>query len=225
MATLIRVDSIERRSRHIVCTRSIRLGLFLLAAGWANAATSDQVVGRWRSLKTSKGGIGAIYEFRPNGDVDYSPGAIVASSFRVEGDQLWIHDSSSGGSEQKLKIKWIGEDKFRLEPESKSKGETKRSELTRKGQRADPKNPIVGEWTGTQDMRERKLAVLWLFHPDGKSLFLMPFAPQRGHYKVQKSTIRIELPIGTIIRTFEINDDVLTFADPSGPGQARLARY
>jgi hypothetical protein len=210
---------------NIVCAGYMQLTLFLLAIGCANAAPLDQIVGRWRSLETSKGGIGVIYQFRANGDVDYSPGAVVETTYRIEGNQLWIHDANAGGSEQKLKIKWIGENKFRLEPQSGSTGETAVSELTRKGERRDSKNPIIGEWTGTQDMRGHKLPMIWLFYPEGKSLFLMPFTPQHGHYTVQESTLRIELSTNTIERKFQVNGDVLTIAEPSGTGQSRLARF
>lgn len=224
MTTLIRGDSDQGE---ILCVRgSVRLTLFLLAIATANAALSDQIVGRWRSLETSKGGIGAIYEFHANGDVDYSPGAVVEMSYRVEGDQLFLPASNAGGSERKLKIRWVGENKFRLTPQSGSPGDSAGSELTRKGERANSKNPILGEWTGTQDMRGHKLDMLWFFYPEGKSLFLMPFTPQHGHYTVKDSTIRLELPDTNPIETkFEISGRVLTMVNRSGNGQSRLARY
>ena len=46
------------------------------------------LIGRWRSVETSKGGIGAVYHFHADGTVDFSPGAIVDMPYRVEGDQV-----------------------------------------------------------------------------------------------------------------------------------------
>jgi hypothetical protein len=224
MTTLIRVDSDQGK---LLCVPgSVRLALFLLAIATANAALSDQIVGRWRSLGTSKDGIGAIYEFHANGDVDYSPGAVVEMTYRVEGDQLFLPTANAGGSEQKLKITWLGDNKVRLAPQSGSPGDSAGSELTRKGERADSKNPILGEWAGTRDMGGHKLDMLWFFYAEGKGLFLMPFTPQHGHYTVKDSTIRLELPNTNPIQTkFEISGNVLTMGNPSGNGQSRLARY
>ena len=221
------MKNVRRRSRlNIMSAASMRLAVFLFAISIANAAASDQIVGRWRTLKTSQGGIGEVYKFLPNGDVVYSPGAIVETTYRVEGDQLWIHGSNAGESEEKLKIKWLGENKLRLEPPSGStRREDKVSDLTRRGERGNSKDPIIGEWTGTRDMGGRTLDMLWCFYPDGKSLFLMPFTHQPGHYTVKESTIRIELPEKTIERQFEINGDVLTLTDASGTGESRLKRF
>ncbi|MFL6350773.1 MAG: hypothetical protein ACJ74Z_02830 [Bryobacteraceae bacterium] len=46
------------------------------------------VVGRWRSLETSKGGIGAIFELHVDGTVDFSSEAPFESPYRIDGNQL-----------------------------------------------------------------------------------------------------------------------------------------
>ncbi|MEO8053267.1 MAG: hypothetical protein ABI833_22940, partial [Acidobacteriota bacterium] len=49
----------------------------LATAQPAAAASAAGLIGRWRSVETSKGGIGAVYLFHADGTVDFSPGAIV----------------------------------------------------------------------------------------------------------------------------------------------------
>src|SRR5229473_5716400 len=93
-----------------VIRSTVLLPLVLLCAS-ADDTSSGQIVGRWRSLETSKGGIGAMYGFHANGVVDFSPGAVVEMPWRIENDQLVLPSATVGGPEQKKSIKWLGENK------------------------------------------------------------------------------------------------------------------
>ena len=59
----------------------------------ANGQSPVNLTGRWRSVETSQGGIGAVYQFHADGTVDFSPGAIVDMPYRLEGDQLILPPS------------------------------------------------------------------------------------------------------------------------------------
>ena len=50
--------------------------LVLLVLLQAASGQQPNLVGRWRSVETSKGGIGAVYQFYADGALDFSPGAI-----------------------------------------------------------------------------------------------------------------------------------------------------
>jgi hypothetical protein len=144
----------------------------------AQQSSSAGIVGRWRSLETSKGGIGAMYEFHSDGIADFSPGAVVEVQWRIENDQLVLPPDTIGGAEKKLTLEWLGDNKLNL-----ASGSPGAVELTRAGVRADDRNFILGEWLENQEMAGRTLEAHWLFYRDGKSLFLMPFATQHASYK------------------------------------------
>jgi Family of unknown function (DUF5640) len=203
-----------------VIRSAVLLPLILLCAS-PDDASSGQIVGRWRSLEISKGGIGAIYEFQADGVVDFSPGAVVEMPWRIENGQLVLPSGAVGGSGQKLTLKWLGENKVQF-----VSGNSTGNELTRKGDRSDAANPIIGEWIGTRDMGGRKLEMHWFFYPGGHGLFLLPFETQHGHYTITNRTLHIEMP-NTKAQDFkfELKDNALTLFKPEGSGEYRYARY
>src|ERR1700704_881073 len=83
----------------------------------ANAQPPASLTGRWRSVETSQGGIGAVYQFHPDGTVDFSPGAIVDMPYRVEGDQLILPPGTTNGPEIKSTLTLSGESIMRLSAE------------------------------------------------------------------------------------------------------------
>jgi len=181
---------------------------------------SAKLLGRWRSLETSKGGIGAMFEFRKDGVVDYSPGAVVEMTYRIEGDQLVLPPAIINGPEQKQTMEWSGKDKLRL----KSGGDLW-LELTRQGPTPDVKIPILGEWASLREISGKAMPVRYLFYPAGKGLLLIPFLKQSGSYSIQGDSIRLELPgRGRVEGKFKVEDSVLTIPGPNS-GEARFARY
>ena len=179
------------------------------------------LIGRWRSLAVSQGGIGAIFEFHADGVVDYSPGAVVESEYRIEGDELVLPPATKDGGEQRQTIEWLGDDHFRLKAEK-----TAGDELSRSGARVDPKRPILGEWTGTREMAGQQLDLHWFFYANGKTLLVIPFVTQHGRYTTNKGTIRVELPNRDAVEgKFEVEGDMLILPGPHGTGQSRFTRY
>jgi hypothetical protein len=194
---------------------------FILVCASAADASSGEIVGRWRSLETSKGGIGAMYEFHANGAVDFSPGAIVETPWRVENDQLVLPSGTSGGQEHKQTIQWLSDNKVQF-----VSGDGVGDELTRSGGRSDAAHPMIGEWIGTRDMSGRKLEMHWFFYPAGKGLFLLPFLSTHGHYTITNSTLHIEMPNSAAINAqFRVKGDVLTLVKPEKSRELRFARY
>ncbi len=169
-----------------------------------------------------------MFEFRDNNVVDFSPGAIVPMTYRIEGDELILPSATNGGPEQKMKIAWRGADHLSLifqTPEDLA-GEPRRIDFARTGKSSDPRNPIVGEWVGTAEIGDGKHEFRYLFYPAGKVLLLIPFRTQRGSFTVKDGTIRLVLP-GTdaVEGKFKIEGDVLTIPGPAGSGESTFARY
>jgi hypothetical protein len=104
------------RFTHEIPSSSRAKTLLLLLAILQLTAADDnsKLLGRWRSLETSKGGIGAMFEFRKDGVVDYSPGAVVEMKYRIEGDQLVFPPATINGPEQRQSMAWSENDKLRL---------------------------------------------------------------------------------------------------------------
>ncbi|HEY6391305.1 MAG TPA: hypothetical protein VIX89_08510 [Bryobacteraceae bacterium] len=181
---------------------------------------STKLLGRWRSLETSKGGIGAMFEFRKDGVVDYSPGAVVEMKYRIEGDQLVLPPATINGPELKETMEWPGKDKLRL----KASGGPW-VELTRAGPAPDVKNPILGEWTSSREMAGKTMEVRYLFYSAGKGLLLIPFLKQSGSYSIRGESIHFELPGRDPMEgKFKVDGDMLVIPGPN-TGESRFARY
>src|SRR5579863_7686350 len=143
--------------------------LLLFALVLANAQPPANLTGRWRSVETSKGGIGAVYQFHADGTVDFSPGAIVEMPYRVEGDQLILPPATTTGPESKSAIALVGDSQLRMTVQ----GHTE--EYRWQGAAPDPGNRLLGEWLGSREMDGHPMAVRMFFYPAGKSLLLIAF--------------------------------------------------
>jgi hypothetical protein len=143
---------------------------FLLAHYLVADPPPQNLLGRWRSVETSKGGIGAMLTFQSNGVVDFSPGAVVEMNHRIEGSQLILPPATITGPEQRQQMEFHGEHQLRLI--TIAGGQRATLVLTRKGRVHDAANPILGEWVGSQEMEGRRMDAHYLFYPAGKGLFL-----------------------------------------------------
>ena len=192
----------------------------LVAASLIADPPPEKLLGRWRSLETSKGGIGSMLTFHSNGVVDFSPGAVVEMTYRIEGGVLILPPATTTGPEQRQQMEFHGDNQLRLIVDP-----TSSVELTRRGAAADARNPILGEWVGSREMDGRKMECHYLFYPAGKSLFLLPFLTQQGHFSIQGTTMRLELPNRPPASgKFQIEGEVLTTPGGSGAGY-RFGRY
>jgi hypothetical protein len=185
-------------------------------------SSSASIVGRWRSLETSKGGLGSIIEFRSDGTVDFGIGAVVEMPWRIENNQLILPSETNGGAERKVSLKWLGDKKLSLVSEAAV------IELTRVGDRADTGNPILGEWIENREIAGRNLEAHYLFYPASKLLFIMPFVTEHGSYTISGSTLHIIKLVPkpkSISDLFELSENLLTLSEPKGGPKDRFVRY
>jgi hypothetical protein len=195
----------------------MRFILLFVAALTAFAQAPANLMGRWRSMETSKGGIGAMFEFRGDGTLSFSPGAVVEMNYRVEGKELIFPPATTTGPEQRQKMEWVNADRVTL-----GGAET----LSRQGAARDPANPLFGEWTAPRDMGGTKMEARYFFEPTGKVLLLLPFAWQKGTYSVTGGSIRIDRPKALPSEgAFRIEGDVLTLPGTRGNGESHFRRY
>lgn len=192
------------------------IALLCLWASCAAAQDAGQLVGRWRSVETSKGGIGAMYDFGSDGSVRFSPGAIVPQQYRVEGDRLKFYPDDGVAST----LSWNGDDRLRITFSGMGS-----EDFTRLGGMPDPQDKLRGEWTGTRDMDGQKVLVHWVFGPDSNSVLMIRFLTEIGTYTVQN---------GRLVATFggrvgldgsiTINNGVLSI-NRRGGRVTKLMRY
>ena len=177
------------------------------------------LIGRWRSLETSRGGIGSMITFREGGALEFSPGAVVEVPYRIEGDQLILPGGKKDAAESREKIAWLGDDKLRLDvPPGPG------IELTRAGERESATEPILGEWHGKSEMAGQEVDVLYFFQREGRCLLLIPFTRQTGKYSIDKGRIHMEWPNCPIPEAeFAVDGDVLILA--ADGRKSRYARY
>jgi hypothetical protein len=195
----------------------------LIAAGTlssVHAADAHALVGRWLSVETSKGGIGAMYEFRADGTFQFSPGAIVEMPYRLEGDQLILPSATTDGPEQKSTLEWSGKSRFRMSLNGQA-GPV----YQRQGTQIDSANPLVGEWLGSSEMDGRKLESRFIFDASGTSRLLIKFSNEHGTWSANegKLTARINGAMA-LDGKFEIAGGQLTIYRTAGK-VTRLKRY
>jgi hypothetical protein len=197
----------------------ILLATLPLASGQQTSANSAAgLVGRWRSVETSKVGIGAVYEFYPNGTIDFSPGAIVDMPYRTEGDQLILPPDTTTGSEMKTTLTWPSNNVLRMSTQGQSE------EYQRQGA-ADPRDRLLGEWLTSREMDGQKMPTEMFFYPSGKSLLVIRFTTQHGRYTVTNGRLVAEFGgrVG-LDGTFDITNGVLSLQRSNGR-VTKLARY
>jgi hypothetical protein len=185
----------------------------------AQQPSSASIVGRWRSLETTKGGIGQIWKFGSDGTFDFSVGAVVNMPWRIENNELILPSATIDGPEQKYTLKWLGDNRLRWEAEGGV------AELARVGDRSDPDNPIIGEWIENREMGGRNLEARYLFYARGEVLLLIPMAIEHGSYTISGSTLHLKQGAQTSESGFKLADNLLIISAPKGGQNSRYARY
>ncbi len=205
--------------KQLACAAAL---LWLPVTPMSAQGTSSDVIGRWRSIETSSGGIGTMLEFRNSGVVAFSPGAVVEAPYRVEGGALVLPADTRGGSEQKQSLEWLGENKFRLAPAEVPAGANSRSEeFARVGTQRDANAPLLGEWTAMRKMAGLTVEVRYIFSAD-KALFLLPFTNQEGQWSQAASDGSINFKVAgriSIEGKCKVQGDVLAVTQSGSTAQ------
>lgn len=161
---------------------------FWIVAGIGRVSAADpasQLFGRWRSVEASRGGLGMVVEFRPGQNYRWSPSPIVSSSYQRSGEQLTFEVADRGGRTTRMAYKIekladrelvLSHDKYRLE-------------LKRTGPIPDPKNLLLGGWSGPYPAGGLDMDQHLYFYPDGTHLFTLPIRWQVGQFSIRNGQI------------------------------------
>jgi hypothetical protein len=225
----------------------VRNLLLLIAMACTTGTAADRnVIGRWRSLETSKGGIGGMFIFREDGTLEFSPGAVVETEYRVEGNRLIMPGGTVNGPEQVWVIESLTKNELRLSQEESQSKEAKTPgapasapsmRMTREGEVVDPRKLILGTWQSraawqspsSDKVSGRSAPIIkstWQFRADGLVLLTVPFRIEKGRYSIKDDLIRIEIEARpTVEGKVRWEGDVLVVPGPRGSGESRFARY
>lgn len=140
-----------------------RRDLLLLAPALLAPAHSaaTPVAGRWRSLETTKGGIGAVYDITAGLRATYSSCAIVEMDYRLDDKVLTLGD-------QRVGIGWHADGGLQF-----AYGTNQIEDYTRQGKIVDPARPILGEWKGVRVMGGNRLPATLQFRESNKALLVI----------------------------------------------------
>ncbi|BDC51431.1 hypothetical protein F183_A37470 [Bryobacterales bacterium F-183] len=182
----------------------------------ATTLAAQSLTGTWYSEERSKGGIGALYKFQPQGKAHFSPSAIVEYTYRIEGTQLTLTPPT--GPEETLQITTINAQTLKLK--------APQGDLTYRRVSGKDPNSITGKWTFTTQMEGRPITNNWNFRPDGTAILTVPFTWQAGTYAVTSDkNIRIALGSRPPIRgSFTWDGEVLVLPNAKGTGHHRYRR-
>ncbi len=157
-----------------------------------------------------------MYDFDADGTVRFSPGAIVAMLYRLDGDRLSFLPADG----MDYAVSWNDGDHMRFTIAGAGS-----EDYTRLGSMQDPRNKLIGEWIGTRDMEGKKLLVHWIFGSDSNAVFMLRFYTQTGSYTVQNG--RLVAKFGGRIGLdgpISVADGVLSI-NRSGGRVTKLSRY
>lgn len=189
-------------------------------------ARANPLLGRWRSLDTARGEVGTVFEFADAGVLRYSPAAISAMRYRIEGDTLILAGDSAGGAEpdQRQTMEWLEGGRLRLRaPEGSIELSPRAPGDTKRGKRS-----IVGEWTSPRAVAGQNVEAAYIFDSDGRALLILPMLTSRGRYGVDGDKIHLSVPGRWAEEgTFRIESGtlILTLPESKGPRESRYARF
>jgi hypothetical protein len=185
------------------------------------AGPEEALLGRWRTMNTTKGGIGAMYEFKTGGVVLVRPGAIVPGTWRIEGNEIVLPPMVEGGPELRQTVDFSQPGRLILR-----QGANTAMDLSRVGKAPAGKPTVVGEWTGMRAMDGGQLEMRIFFYANGKSLFLLPFTTQQAKYGLTDGRMFLTLPDGkTTEGPWSLTGNVLTIPGVRAGTSSKLVRY
>lgn len=200
----------------------MRLFLLICGAGLMLAQNvPDALIGRWRTVAVTKGGIGAMYEFKTGGVVLVRPGAIVTGTYKIEGNEMVLPPLMEGGPPNRQTINLANPGRLIL-----FQGKEVSMDLSRVGKQPPGKPTVIGEWVGLREMDGQKLEMRIFFFAGGKSLFLLPFQTQQAKYQIDKGRMTLLLPDGRAAEgPFTLGGGALTIPSVRSGKSTELTRY
>lgn len=177
------------------------IALLLAAAFVADSQENHSPVGRWRTLSTSRGGIGATFTFHSDGAVELATSAIVESKCRLERDRLTTPGSVNGQEAVEI-IESLSAKTIRMRMTQAAD-----FQMRRDAQRPDSGNSILGSWKDSGGKGGE-----WEFFPDGRIAMTgrrgdATTVTERGQYNLTGKQLRVEFEHSAMNASLELDGD------------------
>jgi hypothetical protein len=193
--------------------------VFFLLTSLALAAQND-IVGKWAANGRTRGGLGGMWLFEPNGNASLSFGALVDFRYSVKDHILKtvVNDPYAKSIEEDAAPYEIIGDTLITNPTDT----TRRQEMKRIGSQRQGVNPIVGIWTykhytGSMATME--------FTSTGLAQLSVPFETQKGRYTFKEQELIIDTEgKPTYRRKIQIENDTLIFLSEGSKKEERYTR-
>ena len=208
----------DRRDRS--CNRRVAVALAILVMIGAMPSFA-QLEGVWESVERSDGGLGMAYDFRPDGTVCVSPGAMVDFVYRFVGGRVLVLDSDLSEDPETVMAFRLENDRLVVDVGSDA------PPLVRVDGGDPEAGPVVGTWkyidTGESDeaLGGREAAVVRRntrirLTSTGKARLRIPFRVDCSSYQVDGSTLTMERSGETITPSFRVEGEMLFLTSRSG---------
>ena len=171
------------------------------------------LLGKWRSVETSKGGIGAVVDFHADGTFDYMPGAVLGGHYRVDGKQI-VFTPENGEPEYSQALESLLATTMRLGT----------LDFERVGKADASNNLLLGVWKTVRTMPSAPASHgYFYFRNDGRQTFFIPFLTEHCSYSVAGDRIRLTNRQGSKVGPLRWDGKILTV--PWGRGEATFERF
>ena len=199
--------------------------------------TSSSPVGLWLGAARTQSGLGNWIEIRSDGTVQFSFGALVDGTYRMDGTSLWLSAADEQGEVLVGDVRIDGNTAVRMPrpPADAPPQETMSREdhamldrmtqpitMKRLGRATPGAHPIVGTW---EYMHPVGVTAQETFTAEGKTFLRVPMQTIRGTYSATAERLVVKLPTATHVFTWKRDalismgeDDAETTSGPRAEG-------
>lgn len=193
------------------------LSLLLLLSLYPATAQTNSPVGRWVSEHTSAGGIGSWWEFRADGAVTMSMGAVVTSRATHTADTVTTQSGVANSPPLTLNYKINGDTLILTKP-----GDPEVT-FTRVGPPPTPSDPLLGRWRPNPpptispnptiaNYQKAMANGLYVFSPDNTQSVRIPLATRTGTWN--SATHNFQMQNDTQTYSYSRTGTKLTLGQP-----------
>jgi hypothetical protein len=183
----------------------------LLFSSFGRGADSP-LLGKWESLRNPNG-LGTVLEFRADGTLRASFGAIVDMTYRVENGVLissYIDERTRKSQEVRIPITISADTLIERSPDGSRPDVSMKRE--KGGRQGDP--PIVGTWSSAQ----KRGTAYTTFTSDGRQMFRYPIRVSYGKWSASDGKLTlVDEGRPSETSSYAIEGDVLSLPDATGP--------
>lgn len=208
--------------------RIAALSLLALLTGASAGLSQSAIVGHWVPERTSKSGLGSIWDFKPDGTLTRAIGVVANSPYRLEGDTLIFPPETTppGAKPDLITVRFEGDRMYQRPGDANQEIRYARIKGGKPGDAA-----IVGVWKNDMPLPGTKLDAAFkdatfTYTRDGVFKMRSAFLSEAGRYDMTSHTYSLDSPDlagakgpgqpTAVTGRFELRDGKLYLTEPGG---------